>query len=172
VATPVLCKDCRAEGIASVRLVKAPGPRCVTHMRAKKKADRRRAHGLYVERTYGISSDRYWKLYDEQGGKCFICQRATGRSKNLAVDHDHSCCPELPACGKCCRALLCSPCNQLLGQLRDDPLAALRVIEVLIWPPAQRYGWTGWPPAMVTLDQLATLLATHVPKRGLEERIP
>lgn len=134
----VTCKDCIAEGITRVRPVSRPGPRCTTHQRARVKAARRRAHGLYVERTYGMPAEDYWALYDLQGGKCFICRRATGASKHLAVDHDHACCPELPACGKCVRFLSCGPCNSLLAHLRDDKAAVLRALVVLVWPPAQQ----------------------------------
>lgn len=170
--TPVRCKDCLAAGIKTARPAPYTGPRCTTHARAKKKADRRRAHGLYVERTYGLPAEKYWKLYDAQGGKCFICRRATGAARHLAVDHDHACCPELPACGKCVRFLGCGPCNSLLAHVRDDPLVLLRAIEVLVWPPAQRHaGWYEWPPVMTTVDQLVRLLETSQPT-ALTERVP
>jgi hypothetical protein len=71
---------------------------------------------------------------------CFICQRATGKTKRLAVDHDHDCDAghdRNMGCPKCIRALLCGPCNRLVGFLDAEALA--RAIEVLTNPPAQRF---------------------------------
>ncbi|WP_424923390.1 endonuclease VII domain-containing protein [Actinocrispum wychmicini] len=66
-----------------------------------------------------------------QGGRCAICQRATGRGKRLAVDHNH-------ATGEV-RGLLCKPCNRdVLGHLRDDVSAFERAIVYLTDPPARR----------------------------------
>lgn len=103
------------------------------------KAQRRdAAHAAYVLATYGITGEQYWTIYDAQGGRCYGCQRATGRGKRLSVDHDHACCPELPACGKCVRGLLCKPCNRdVLGHLRDEVAAFQRFIDYLTNPPAR-----------------------------------
>lgn len=119
---PKLCKDCRAEGVATFRPAPFPGPRCATHHRAKRAVDKTRAHGRMVERTYNISADVYRRLYEEQGGRCAVygC-RATGKTKALAVDHDHACCPGPVSCGRCVRGLLCGPHNRWIGMSGDDP---------------------------------------------------
>lgn len=132
------CKDCGS----TTRRLQQTGARtwrCVTCVRERRAATRRTAHGRYVEATYGITENEYWALYEAQGGRCYICQRATGRSKRLAVDHDHSCCPETPACGRCVRGLLCKLCNRdVLGHLRDSIEALQRGIDYLTNPPARR----------------------------------
>lgn len=81
-----------------------------------------------VQRVYGLPPGGYAKLLAAQGGKCWICQRATGRAKRLAVDHDHA--TGTP------RGILCSVCNRLLGHVRDDPDMLLRAAQYLLNPPA------------------------------------
>jgi recombination endonuclease VII len=134
-----VCKEAGDDPAHQKRPAPHAGPRCATCHRAVKAARRTTAHGLYVLKTYGITEDEYWALYELQGGRCYICQRATGRSKRLAVDHDHACCPETPACGRCVRGLLCRSCNRdVLGHLRDDVEALRRAIDYLTNPPAKR----------------------------------
>jgi hypothetical protein len=103
-----------------------------------KKERAERAHRAMVARTYGIAVWVYGKLLEIQGGRCAICQRAKGIARRLAVDHDHSCCPTLPACGKCVRGLLCKTCNRIIGHARDDPQFFLRGYDYLINPPARQ----------------------------------
>lgn len=138
----VTCKDCLAEGITRPRPTPHGGPRsplCVTHHRARKRQRKDRAHELRTEANYGLSREDYWALYEFQGGRCFICQRATGKVKRLAVDHDHyhEGCQHAPdvGCRNCVRALLCGPCNQLLG--RYNATALVRAVTVLTDPPAK-----------------------------------
>lgn len=129
------CIDCPA---GSKRPVTRPGPRCATHQRERKKASRLTAHEAYVRRTYQMFPGEYDRLYAFQGGVCYICQRAKGTTKKLAVDHDHKCCPTTPTCGECTRGLLCSTCNKLLGHVRDNPDALFRGGAYLVSPPMRR----------------------------------
>lgn len=99
-----------------------PGPRCTTCDRAWKKAGKLKSHARRTEANFGIPADLYWALYEFQGGKCAILHcRATGKTKALAVDHDHRCCPGRTSCGKCVRGLLCGPHNEQFGRNGDDP---------------------------------------------------
>ena len=59
--------------------------------------------------SYGITKQDVEKLKEKQNFKCMICEDIV----NLVVDHDHK-------TGKV-RALLCNPCNQGIGSLKDDP---------------------------------------------------
>lgn len=132
------CKDCLAEGVPTVRPSPHPGPRCYTHWRQVSKARRVTAHARRVQSNFGLTQQQYWSLYESQGGSCYICQRATGRTKRLAVDHDHGCAQGHPpdqGCPRCVRALLCGPCNQMLGRCGVEALG--RAIKVLTDPPAQ-----------------------------------
>lgn len=122
------CKDCPP---GTRRPVTAPGPRCATHQRARKKAIADKKHGEWIFKTYGITAEQYWSLFRYQGGKCFICQRATGKRRRLSVDHDHK-------TGKV-RGLLCNPCNRdVLGHLRDSVAALERAVTYLKHPPADQ----------------------------------
>lgn len=88
--------------------------------------------------TFGITPDQYEQLKDEQGGKCAICQIATGASKSLAVDHDHKHCGKGSGCTECIRGLLCASCNQLLGHAWDNIELFQRAIDYLEDPPAKK----------------------------------
>ena len=116
--------------------------RCTTHHRAWKAAQKARQAETRVMRTYGLTDGEYDALYAFQGGRCAVCQRATGAARRLAVDHDHQLArlhdhPEDRGCPDCIRALTCAPCNRIiLG--RYDVEALLRAIDVLSNPTYQQ----------------------------------
>lgn len=122
------CKDCPPD---SKRTARFPGPRCFTHDRIIKKIRAEAAHDRTVVKTYGLQPGEYKRLLAAQGGVCFICRRANGKTKRLAVDHRHS--------DNIVRGILCGPCNQLLGHVRDDPDMLIRAAQYLINPPAERF---------------------------------
>lgn len=128
----VRCVDCLAEGITTNRPIESGTrkPRCATHTRAHKKRARFNAHGRTVEKTYGISQEDYWALYEAQAGRCAICRVATGKVRRLAVEHDHQ-------TGEVF-GLACGPCNIMLGRLGRSADAYSRVINYLYDPPARR----------------------------------
>jgi recombination endonuclease VII len=119
------CKEC-PEG--SRRPAPHPGPRCTTHHREVQKRRREAAHSRHIYERYGMTKEHYEALYEAQGGLCYICKRATGRRRKLAVDHDHK--------TGYVRGLLCSPCNNILAHIRDDLHAASRILSYLANPPA------------------------------------
>lgn len=124
-----VCKDCKAEGITTRRKAPHPGPRCATHHRLVREKRRRASHTGHITKTYGITAEEYDAIREAQGGKCYICQRATGARRKLAVDHDHG--------TGYVRGLLCKTCNyRVLGHLRDDTEAFQRAIDYINNPPA------------------------------------
>lgn len=86
-------------------------------------------HARHIFKTYGITASEYAQVLEYQGGKCYICQRATGARRRLAVDHCHR-------TGRV-RGLLCRPCNRMLGHARDDMGFFLRAANYLDHPPAR-----------------------------------
>ena len=81
---------------------------------------------------YGMSLAEYDDLFDQQQGRCAICNQpetAKGRAgglRSLTVDHCHD--------SGLIRGLLCSRCNAALGLLRDDPTILLSAIDYLLNP--------------------------------------
>lgn len=121
-----------------------PGPRCATCHREELKARRARAADRHIERNFGMTPEQYDELYRAQGGRCYICRRATGKRKRLAVDHDHALAalhghPIDKGCPLCWRGLACGPCNQnVLGALGGGPETYERIAADLRDPPARR----------------------------------
>jgi len=134
VKTSKFCKDCKAAGRPPTRPAPHPGPRCATHHREFRKAQRETAHDRRVQRVYGLAPGEYQRQYKAQGGRCAILGcRATGTGrKKLAVDHDHQ-------TGRF-RGLLCSTHNQMIGEHRDDPQAFRSIANYLENPPAYETG--------------------------------
>jgi hypothetical protein len=72
--------------------------------------------------NYGITWDQYQERLTAQGGGCAICGGQCSSGRLLAVDHDHTCCPDPgTSCGRCVRGFLCMACNQGLGKFEDAP---------------------------------------------------
>jgi hypothetical protein len=83
-----------------------------------------RLRELRLKREYGLSVAAFEAMKAEQRGRCAICKGLpSGRSPVLHVDHDH-------VTGNV-RALLCSPCNQGIGLLRDSHLIAAAAAKYL-----------------------------------------
>ncbi len=132
------CKNAGEDAPHRKRPAPHPGPRCTTCHRAELKRRREASAASRRQGVYGVTPEAYEALREAQGGRCAICRRATGASKRLAVDHDHLCMEEHPAkqgCTRCVRGLLCSPCNRMLGHLRDDVNAFRRAIAYLMSRP-------------------------------------
>jgi dCMP deaminase len=63
--------------------------------------------------NYGISQEDYLRILEQQGGGCAICKALPeSESRNFPIDHDHS-------TGKV-RGILCTRCNMILGQFKDN----------------------------------------------------
>lgn len=84
---------------------------------AKNAPNKKEYMKAYRLRTrYHLSVEKYNTMIAEQLGCCAIC----GKSEELFIDHNHSCCPGEITCGKCVRALLCRNCNAGIGYFEDE----------------------------------------------------
>lgn len=62
---------------------------------------------------YGITRDKYNEIFNNQEGKCLICNKHQNElNKTLSVDHNHYT-NEI-------RGLLCDKCNTAIGLLQED----------------------------------------------------
>ena len=116
-------------------------------------------HQAYLKRCrrkdlkrQGMTQDQYEAKHAEQHGTCAICRlphgrSLSGRSKDLAIDHDH-------VTGQL-RGLLCDDCNIGLGLFHDDPQrlmnAALYIIHY------KEIGGHPIPEMLATQDRIVAL---------------
>jgi hypothetical protein len=105
-------------------------------------------HAHYIKqrkwRAAGVDATRYQEMLREQGGVCAICaqperapDKASGKTKDLAIDHDHV--------TGAIRALLCSNCNRGLGLFNDDDALLAKAQAYVL-----QYSRTGQTPACQT----------------------
>lgn len=71
---------------------------------------------------YGLTAEDFLRLYEEQEGRCAICEAEQEPSK-IHIDHNHE-------TGEV-RGLLCGSCNRALGYLKDSPLIVERAFNYL-----------------------------------------
>ena len=78
-----------------------------------------------LKRTYGITSEQYDHMIDEQGGLCAICKSDSPNTKHgkWHIDHNHE-------TGNI-RGLLCHNCNVSLGLVKDDASILLSMVAYL-----------------------------------------
>ena len=133
-----ICVDCRVEAVAEPSLKRAVrptnidvhprAPRCATHARALRKAQKARAREGAAIRRYGVTSADLEAYRASCGSLCAGCGPRTGR-RGRNIDHDH-------ATGEW-RGLLCTACNRFIGMIGDDPNVLDCLAAYLRTPPAR-----------------------------------
>jgi len=80
----------------------------------KKNPKKHKRHDIRssLKRKYGITEDKYTRLFVSQGRVCAICRKPD--TVRLSVDHDHN--------FNAVRGLLCRACNRGIGMLQDNPI--------------------------------------------------
>lgn len=77
---------------------------------------------------YGLSVMDWLTMAAYAKWKCPICHKPFSRSRPLVVDHRHK--------DGLVRGLICSPCNNWLGEMHDDAGRLERAASYLTDPPA------------------------------------
>jgi Recombination endonuclease VII len=97
--------------------------------RAKYWANPEAARDYGISRAHGVPVGTYARLLEIQGGACAICNRSENPGKTrFSFDHDHA--------SGTVRGLLCTLCNQAIGQLQDSPELLRKAADYLEKPPA------------------------------------
>lgn len=84
---------------------------------------KRRDKNTKLKHLFGLNIDQYEQMVKNQNNKCAICDNPE-KTRHLAVDHNHN-------TGQI-RKLLCTHCNNLLGNCREQIAVlqkAIRYIE-------------------------------------------
>jgi hypothetical protein len=64
---------------------------------------------------HGVGADEWWGFYEQQGGRCPVCQGALSDGRVIAVDHDHTSAPQTRHDLEHVRGLLhAAPCNSVI----------------------------------------------------------
>lgn len=89
------------------------------------KTIKRNARNRMLQHRYNITLEEYEQMYENQNGKCSICNDnyPSGGTNGLYVDHCHK-------TGNV-RGLLCPRCNSLLGRFLDDQKILNKALEYL-----------------------------------------
>jgi hypothetical protein len=95
---------------------------CIGGIMVKINPKGRKHHDTILREKFGIGLYQYETMFEQQQGKCFICSNEE-QEKNLAVDHCHS-------TGRV-RGLLCGPCNQAIGLMKDSPALLIKAAQYL-----------------------------------------
>jgi hypothetical protein len=102
-----LCKKCASK-------------RTMRHQKENPEMFRQRVR-KYAISKYGITLEKYKEILINQNNACAICKRHKSLfTKELHVDHNHSCCQGKTSCGKCVRGILCPECNMMIGLSKDS----------------------------------------------------
>lgn len=112
------CTDC-GEGLNGSKHRKDSIPKCDVCFRVYRK-------DYVLNYNYGISLKGYEEMFEEQDGKCAICESYEPNTKKgvFHVDHCHT-------TGKV-RALLCHTCNIGLGAFQDDTSVLYKAMGYLL----------------------------------------
>lgn len=75
---------------------------------------------------YGLTIEQFLEMMEPVNRVC--SNPGCDATKNLHIDHDHSCCPygkfetkTRVSCGDCVRGWLCKSCNTSLGLMQESP---------------------------------------------------
>jgi hypothetical protein len=84
----------------------------------------------WLKKTHGMEPAQWWAMWEEQDGKCYICDIPLPEDRsNVSIDHDHSCCGDRNSCRYCRRGLTHQRCNTWIGMLGEDIALMRRALD-------------------------------------------
>lgn len=100
--------------------------RCIPCLKKAPWSNPEMVRGSQLKRLYGITTQQYNALLQEQNFACASCKQPEtivnhGKTDPLAVDHCHR--------TKVVRGLLCARCNRSLGYMQEDSKAIRKLAE-------------------------------------------
>lgn len=118
--SPPNCPDCHESDISKFYVDKkgqTTNARCKVCQREHNKKHwhsytKEQKQATRVKSMYGITPEKYFKLVENQNGKCAICGKEPSTVRGLHLDHCHD--------TKKVRELLCHHCNIALGSFNED----------------------------------------------------
>src|SRR5208282_1101923 len=108
-----------------------------------------RAKDKRLRDIYNTTLDAQNKVRAEQKNCCAICGRSFDKF-TLFQDHEHACCPRKlkKFCGKCCRGLLCYPCNKfVVGVLEKQSVDKVKIPPLVLLKKMVKY-FEHWNPIL------------------------
>jgi DNA-directed RNA polymerase subunit RPC12/RpoP len=78
----------------------------------------------YLQKTYGITSEKFDRLVAAQDNKCAICRKEFTNGWSINIDHNHK--------TSKVRGLLCPNCNRALGLFKDDVRRLKRAVQYVL----------------------------------------
>lgn len=107
------CKPCSVAAVTKSRHKDPTSHRASSKAWREKNADRHADNN--AKWKYGVEHGTYAKMFEDQGGKCAICetQEPGAGCTRFPIDHCHD-------TGKV-RGLLCNSCNNGIGRFKHDP---------------------------------------------------
>jgi hypothetical protein len=110
---------------------------------AEKAKDRR------LQDIYKITLEQQNEQRAKQGNACACCGRDFAKFTAFQ-DHEHKCCPRRAKkfCGKCCRGLLCYPCNKFVVGVLERQSIDKKLIPVQVLLTKMKAYFDYWEPIL------------------------
>lgn len=105
--------------------------RCMACRAVTERTSPERNRKARLKRMYSMTPEQFSLMLERAENCCESCGDPFTEERKPHIDHDHACCPTRISCGECVRGVLCGPCNQGMGNFKDDAERLLKAVEYL-----------------------------------------